>query len=92
LSAFQEAQEFITTVQPYNLETISQGLSEIATRNTLNGKAGPFLGVLRLAATGQQISPPVFESMLALGRERSLARLDEVIALFEQEALERLRD
>jgi glutamyl-tRNA synthetase len=87
LNAFQEAQEFITTAQPYNLDTISQGINEIAARYTLNGKAGPFLGVLRLAVTGQQISPPVFESMLALGRERVLARLDEVIELFKDTKL-----
>jgi glutamyl-tRNA synthetase len=37
---------------------------------------------MRLAVTGQQVSPPLFESMLALGRERTLARLAEVIALF----------
>jgi hypothetical protein len=32
--------------------------------------------------TGQQVSPPVYESIVALGRDRSLARLDEIIALF----------
>jgi glutamyl-tRNA synthetase len=89
LSAFQEVKRFITAVQPYNLEAISQGLSEIAARHTLNGKAGPFLGVLRLAITGQQISPPVFESMLALGRQRVLARLDKLLErLTEEERLE----
>jgi glutamyl-tRNA synthetase len=54
---------------------IGEGASE-------NGKAGPFLGQLRYAITAQQVSPPLFESIVALGRARTLARLDEVLALF----------
>ncbi|MDT4974830.1 MAG: glutamyl-tRNA synthetase, partial [Pseudonocardiales bacterium] len=32
-------------------------------------------GPLRVALTGRTVSPPLFESMQLLGRERSLARL-----------------
>ena len=32
-------------------------------------------GPLRVAVTGRQVSPPLFESMEILGRESSLARL-----------------
>ena len=46
---------------------------------TNNGKAGPFLGSLRYGITGQAVSPPLFESMAALGRARVMARLDELI-------------
>jgi hypothetical protein len=38
---------------------------------------------MRLAITGQQVSPPLFESMLALGRQRTLTRLDEILALYD---------
>jgi len=79
---FQEARAFISTIEPFNLDTISAGLMEIGERVTTSGKAGPFLGQMRFAITGQQVSPPLFESMLALGRVRALARLDEVLALF----------
>ena len=61
----------------------AKGLIRIGESITLNGKAGPFLGQMRRAVTGQKVSPPLFESMLALGRERTLARLDEVVALFD---------
>ena len=63
-------------VQPYNLEQLSAGLIVIGESTTLNGKAGPFLGQMRKAITGQDVSPPLFESMVALGRERTLARLE----------------
>ncbi len=80
--AYQQARDFVATVEPFNLETLSAGLLKIGESATENGKAGPFLGQLRYALTGQQVSPPLFESMVALGRTRTLARLDEVLALF----------
>ena len=36
-------------------------------------------GPVRLAITGRRVSPPLFESMELLGREKSLARLDQGI-------------
>ncbi len=37
-------------------------------------------GPVRVAITGRRISPPLFESLELLGRERSLARLDGALA------------
>jgi len=37
-------------------------------------------GPVRVAVTGKRISPPLFESMELLGRERSLARLQSALA------------
>ena len=80
--AFTRAHDFVRDVEPYDLQQISEGMIEIGESATLNGKVGPFLGLMRKAVTGQKVSPPLFESMLALGRERTLARLDEVVAIF----------
>jgi glutamyl-tRNA synthetase len=82
LSGLQLARDFIAGVDPFDLDHIGLGLVEIGERVTANGKAGPFLGTMRLAVTRQQVSPPLFESILALGRERVLARLDKVVNLF----------
>ena len=79
---FTRARDFVRDVNPYNLEQISQSIIAIGESVTLNEKAGPFLGAMRLAITGQQVSPPLFESMVALGRERTLARLNEILKLF----------
>jgi glutamyl-tRNA synthetase len=81
--AFAEAAEFVASVQPYDAEHISQGLIAIGERHTSNGKSGPFLGKMRLAVTGQQVSPPLFESMLAMGRDRVLARLKETYSILD---------
>lgn len=77
----QAARDYIAGAQPFDAETLGAGLTAIGEAHTTNGKAGPFLGVLRLAVTRQDVSPPVFESIVALGRERALARLDAAIAL-----------
>jgi glutamyl-tRNA synthetase len=79
--AFQETRDLVAAIEPYDVETLSPALMAIGEKAAENGKAGPFLGTARLAMTAQQVSPPLFESMVALGRERTLARLDEVIEL-----------
>jgi glutamyl-tRNA synthetase len=81
--AFAEAQEFVASLEPYDAEHIGQGLTTIGEQRTSNGKAGPFLGKMRLAVTGQQVSPPLFECMLAMGRERVVRRLEEAREILE---------
>ena len=80
----QAARDLIAAAQPLDVATLSAGLTAVGESVTANGKAGPFLGALRLAITGQGVSPPVYESIVALGRGRALARLDSVIAEIEE--------
>jgi glutamyl-tRNA synthetase len=54
-----------------------------AVAEELGLKAGQFFGILRNAVTGQEISPPLFESMEIVGRETVLARLRRAIELLE---------
>ena len=42
----------------------------------LDVKAGQLFGSLRVATTGQRVAPPLFESLEALGRERSLELIE----------------
>ena len=46
--------------------------------------ANQVFGMLRVAVTGQKISPPLFESMEVIGREKVLKRLGRAIELLEQ--------
>jgi glutamyl-tRNA synthetase len=39
---------------------------------------------IRLAVTGRSVGPPLFESLVALGRERTLARLRHALARLEE--------
>lgn len=42
-------------------------------------KAGPFFGVLRVAVTGRTASPPLFQTMEVLGKERCMSRLQSAL-------------
>jgi glutamyl-tRNA synthetase len=46
--------------------------------------ANQVFGILRAAVTGQKVSPPLFESMEIIGREKVLQRLKKAIELLEQ--------
>ncbi len=43
--------------------------------------AGQVFGILRVAVTGQKVSPPLFESMEIIGREKVLERLKKAIEI-----------
>jgi glutamyl-tRNA synthetase len=44
-------------------------------------KAGDLFMAIRVAVTGRSATPPLFDTLVALGRERALARLDRAIAV-----------
>jgi glutamyl-tRNA synthetase len=43
-------------------------------------KAGDLFMAIRMAVTGQAATPPLFDVLVALGRDRTLARLDAAVA------------
>lgn len=43
--------------------------------------AGQVFGIVRVAVTGQKVSPPLFESMEIIGREKVLERINKAVEL-----------
>jgi glutamyl-tRNA synthetase len=41
-------------------------------------------GVLRVATTGQKVSPPLFESMEIIGKEKCLLRIKKAIEILKR--------
>jgi glutamyl-tRNA synthetase len=68
----------LTVFTEESLETLLRPLAE-----ELGLKAGQLFSALRTAVTGETATPPLFQTMVVLGRERCLRRIDE--------ALEKLR-
>ena len=60
----------LSKIERFETESIEGLLRPMAAE--LGVKVGQLLGTLRVAATGQKVSPPIFESLEVLGRERSL--------------------
>jgi len=49
----------------------------------LGYKPGQVFGILRVAVTGKMVSPPLFETMEIIGREKVISRLQDAIKLLE---------
>ena len=47
-------------------------------------KAGQLFGILRVAVTGQTVSPPLFESMEVIGKAKVMRRLQSAAQILEQ--------
>ncbi len=58
------------------LEAALRGLAE-----ELGIKAGTLFMAVRVAVTGRTVTPPLFESMAVLGRDRVLRRLEKALSL-----------
>ncbi len=82
-AALRETRAFLEALTPaeFTLERIAARLTTIGEAHTETGKAGPFLGTLRFIVTGQQVSPPLFESIVALGCQRVVGRINQGLAI-----------
>jgi glutamyl-tRNA synthetase len=82
LAVAQRALEILETLPEFTHDRAEPPLRALA--DELGLKAGQVFGVLRVAVTGQTISPPLFESMAIIGREKVLARVKAAVALLEK--------
>jgi glutamyl-tRNA synthetase len=57
---------------PFNAEELEAPLRALA--DELDLKPGQLFGMLRVAITGKAVAPPIFGSIVAVGREKALAR------------------
>ena len=63
----------------WTAEGLEAGLRALADER--GWKAGDLFMVLRVAATGQTATPPLFDILVALGRDRTLGRLDAAASI-----------
>jgi glutamyl-tRNA synthetase len=74
------ALDTLATVEPFAHTEIEAAL-RAALVDGLGLKPKVAFGPVRVAVTGARISPPLFESLELLGRERSLARLEAALRM-----------
>jgi len=73
--------EILATLPDVLVETAEPLLREYV--ETSGYSAGQVFGIMRMAITGQKVSPPLFESMEIIGREKVLARLQKALELLK---------
>lgn len=70
-----------TTAVTFEADELEPPLRALADSN--GWKAGDLFMAIRAAVTGRTATPPLFDSLVALGRDRVLARLDAAISLLQ---------
>jgi glutamyl-tRNA synthetase len=74
--------ELLAALSEITHETAEQPLRDLAEQLGLN--AGQVFGFLRAAVTGQPVSPPLFESMVVIGRATVLQRIRAALNLLAE--------
>jgi glutamyl-tRNA synthetase len=76
LTALERSREALAELpEPWTQETWEERLRALAAE--LGMKAGDLFMVLRVAVTGSNVSPPLYDSMMVLGKDEVLARIDD---------------
>ena len=73
-----ELHDALSNVTPFDVTTTEQALRTLAESRGVS--AAKLIHPLRLALTGRGASPPIFDVAVALGRERTLRRIQRFIA------------
>ena len=72
------AREALEGVERFDVEDVEQALRGVVER--LDAKPRDVFQPVRLAIAGTTVSPGIFESVAALGRDETLARIDSALA------------
>jgi len=74
----QTAEQVLATM-PFDHDSLDKALREAAA--SLGLKAGPMFQPIRVAVCGRKNAPPLFETMVVLGRETCLDRIHKAAAM-----------
>jgi glutamyl/glutaminyl-tRNA synthetase len=72
----------LASVEPFTAAALEVAVRELAEARGL--KAGVLIHPLRVAATGQAVSPGIFEVVELVGKERTLKRLDAAASVVDK--------
>ncbi len=82
LSILKEIYEVISQIPEINHEVAEPPMRDLVEK--LGYKPGQVFGILRVAVTGRAVSPPLFETMEIIGRDKVISRLQDAIKLLEE--------
>jgi glutamyl-tRNA synthetase len=77
VETLQAARNALAGADPFTLENVEAALREIVEAH--GGKAARVFQPVRVAIAGTTVSPGIFESVTLLGREETLARIDNAL-------------
>jgi glutamyl-tRNA synthetase len=83
VQALRTAAQLAATVEPFEPKSLEDAFDAEGARRSWKRRA--FFMTVRVAATGQTATPPLFDVLVALGRARAVARLNDALARIEVE-------
>ena len=81
LAVLRKARETLVALPDFEEETLEEALRALV--EELGLKAGHIFGIIRVAATGKKVAPPLFGTLSVLGREQVLRRLDKALEMLK---------
>lgn len=84
LSVLELSAQRIEALAPYTQEALEAEFTHILEKTGL--KFGKIAQPLRVAVTGTTVSPGIFEMLLALGKEKTLARIKRAVRFIQDKA------
>jgi glutamyl-tRNA synthetase len=81
-AALGQARAVLADLPDFEVETTEAALRALA--EALGLKAGPLFGIVRVAVTGEKVSPPLFETMAVLGQATTLERIDRALEVLAE--------
>ena len=73
--------ELLNTVEEFDPEFLEKEFRNLAEKLEL--KAGQLFFPIRISLTGRKESPPLFDTMCAIGKDNSIKRLDKAITIIK---------
>jgi glutamyl-tRNA synthetase len=81
--AARRAGEVVASMEAIEPSVLESRLRQLA--DQLGLSAGQLFGILRIAVTGQPVSPPLIETIHILGRDEVVSRIDRAVELLERQ-------
>ncbi|MEM7126154.1 MAG: glutamate--tRNA ligase [Chloroflexota bacterium] len=81
IEILKQGGEMLSEIEPFDADTLQATFRQEAEKMSV--KVGPFLTPFRVALTGKTVAPPLFESMVVLGREEVLKRIQNGLQALE---------
>jgi glutamyl-tRNA synthetase len=78
----RDSYQILSALPDINKEVAEPPMRKLVEESGL--KAGQVFGIIRVAVTGQKVSPPLFESMEIIGKEKVLERIQSAVDILEE--------
>ncbi|MBT7781876.1 MAG: glutamate--tRNA ligase, partial [Anaerolineae bacterium] len=81
LALAREIEILVANLPDFSMDTANQPFRDLAKK--MDTKVGNVFGFLRDSLTAQKVSPPIFETMEIIGREKVMARIERGVELLD---------